>query len=161
MGNQHPSIAPYETLHTKAGQLAVAIGNDRQFAGLAHVLGRPELAADSRFATNSARVENRPSLILELETALAGRDAAEWTAALQAAGVPCGPVNDIAQAMALAEGLGLAPIVSFPSSEIATLASPLTLHRTPVHYHRAPPSLGEDNAAIHAWLDDPHAGALS
>jgi formyl-CoA transferase len=160
MGNQHPSIAPYETLHTKSGLLAVAIGNDRQFAGLAQVLGRPALADDSRFATNRARVENRTALILELEAALEGQDATAWTSALRDAGVPCGPVNDIAQAMSLAEDLGLAPVVSFPSSGIATLASPLTLHRTPVQYHRAPPALGQDNSDIHAWLDDLDASTL-
>jgi crotonobetainyl-CoA:carnitine CoA-transferase CaiB-like acyl-CoA transferase len=154
MGNQHPSIAPYETLHTKTGMLAVAVGNDRQFEWLVRALARPELAVDERFASNGARVNNRIPLIRELEAALVVKNAAEWTVVLQAAGVPCGPVNDIAQAMALAEGLGLAPVVSFPSSQIATLASPLTLHRTPVQYHRAPPRLGQDNADVHAWLDD-------
>jgi len=154
MGNQHPSIAPYETLATRDAPLAVAIGNDRQFATLVDALGRSELAADSRFATNHARVVNRAALVAELEAALSARSAAQWTHDLQACGLPCGPVNDIGQAVRLAEELGLSPVVRLSSgtSDIAGLANPLTLHRTPVRYHRAPPELGADNEQVKAWL---------
>jgi crotonobetainyl-CoA:carnitine CoA-transferase CaiB-like acyl-CoA transferase len=154
MGNQHPSIAPYETLATRDAPLAVAIGNDRQFATLVDALGRSELAADSRFATNHARVVNRAALVAELEAALSARSAAQWAHDLQACGLPCGPVNDIGQAVRLAEELGLSPVVrlSGGTSDIAGLANPLTLHRTPVRYHRAPPELGADNEQVRAWL---------
>ena len=154
MGNQHPSIAPYETLATKDVSLAVAIGNDRQFAAMAGALGRPDLAEDERFSTNRGRVVNRAALVAELESVLATRSAAEWTDHLQARGLPCGPVNDIAQAIALATRLGLDPVVRLRAAEaeIATIASPLLLHRTPVRYHRAPPTLGADTDEVKSWL---------
>ena len=154
MGNQHPSIAPYETLATKDVSLAVAIGNDRQFAAMAGALGRPDLVEDERFSTNRGRVVNRAALVAELESVLATRSAAEWTDHLQARGLPCGPVNDIAQAIALATMLGLDPVVRLRAAEaeIATIASPLLLHRTPVRYHRAPPTLGADTDEVKSWL---------
>jgi crotonobetainyl-CoA:carnitine CoA-transferase CaiB-like acyl-CoA transferase len=160
LGNQHPSIAPYETLATKDGPLAVAVGNDRQFAAMTAALGRPELAADERFRTNRDRVHNRAALARDLELALSTQSAARWTEVLRDHGIPCGPVNDIADAIGYAESLGLAPVVALPApdGDIATLASPLSLHRTPVSYHRAPPSLGADNAEVRAWLaQDTHS----
>jgi len=155
MGNEHPSIAPYETLATANGRLAVAVGNDRQFGRLSDAIGRSHLARDSRFGTNSARVAHRPALIAELESALATATAHAWTEQLQAVGVPCGPVNDIGAALDLASELGLDPIVILPNSEgtaIATLASPLQFSTTPVRYHRPPPALGEHTAALRDWL---------
>ena len=162
MGNKHPSIAPYETLQTRDGPIAVAVGNDRQFAAMAASLGRPELATDPRFAANRDRVVTRPELIAALESVLSGQDAAHWTDRLQSCGVPCGPVNDIGEAIELATRLGLRPVVHHPSSgeqDIATLANPITLTRTPVRYHGAPPALGADDSAVRAWLSaDPIAG---
>jgi crotonobetainyl-CoA:carnitine CoA-transferase CaiB-like acyl-CoA transferase len=157
MGNRHPSIAPYETLQARDAPIAVAAGNDRQFAALAACLGRPELAADPRFAANRDRVANRDPLVAALESALSARDAADWTARLQRCGVPCGPVNDIGAAIDLAAGLGLDPVVRHPAEEgpgVATLANPITLSRSPVRYHRAPPALGADDCAVRAWLSD-------
>src|SRR4051812_35077374 len=112
MGNAHPSIAPYELLPTADGDLVLAVGNDRQFAALCQVLGAPELAADERFATNGARVEHRVALRAALLPLLARRSAGEWASALTGARVPAGEVNDVAGAFALAERLGLAPIVA-------------------------------------------------
>ncbi len=157
MGNRHPSIAPYETLATKDRPLAVAVGNDRQFRVFAGVLGRPDLADDERFATNSARVRHRERLVALLEDALRARTAGEWAPLLQAAGVPCGAVNDLSAAYDLATRLGLAPVAAFPAGTggpaIATPASPLRLHRTPVRYHRPPPALGADSAEVRRWLE--------
>jgi crotonobetainyl-CoA:carnitine CoA-transferase CaiB-like acyl-CoA transferase len=163
MGNQHPSIAPYETLATGDGPLAVAVGNDRQFATMAGALGRPELPTDARFLTNADRVLNRTELVVQLESALKARGAAEWTIQLQAHGVPCGPVNDIGEAIDLAARLGLAPVVQLPGAdgEVATLANPIALQRSPVRYRSAPPGLGADNATIREWLDDESAAALT
>ncbi|BEP12961.1 CoA transferase [Acidothermaceae bacterium B102] len=152
MGNQHPSIAPYETLATADVPLAVAVGTDGQFASMAAVLGRADLAADDRFVTNTSRVQNRGALVSELESALATRPAAEWAALLQAAGVASGPVNAIDEAVALAGRLGLDPVVDLAG--IASLANPVGLQRTGVRYHRAPPALGADNAEVLAWLED-------
>ena len=159
MGNQHPSIAPYETLTTADGPLAVAVGNDRQFAKLVSVIGRPDLAADTRFVTNISRVLNRGALVRELESALASRPAAEWTTLLQARGVPSGPVNGVDEAIALATRLGLSPVVELAGNAglIATLANPVGLGLSGIRYHRAPPSLGADNMEIRAWLQDEKA----
>jgi crotonobetainyl-CoA:carnitine CoA-transferase CaiB-like acyl-CoA transferase len=157
MGNQHPSIAPYETLAAKDAPLAVAAGNDRQFRLLVTVLGRAELADDARFATNSARVAHRGALIDALETALAAATAAEWAERLRQAGIPCGPVNDLAGAFGLARRLSGEPVITFPAEDgegevISTVASPLRLAATPVRYHRAPPRLGADSVEVRQWL---------
>jgi crotonobetainyl-CoA:carnitine CoA-transferase CaiB-like acyl-CoA transferase len=157
MGNQHPSIAPYETLAAKDAPLAVAVGNDRQFRLLVTTLGRPELAADARFASNRCRVAHRGALIDALETALADSTAAVWAQRLQAVGIPCGPVNDLAGAFELARHIMATPVVTFPDAEgtqpdILTVASPLHLAATPVRYHRAPPRLGADSTEVKRWL---------
>jgi crotonobetainyl-CoA:carnitine CoA-transferase CaiB-like acyl-CoA transferase len=156
LGNQHPSIAPYETLATADNPLAVAVGNDRQFAAMAAALGRSDLSMDARFLSNTDRVLNRTALATDLESALTLRGSAEWTALLQAHGVPCGPVNDIGEAIELATRLGLAPVVQLTGvdGDVATLANPISLDRSAVRYHRAPPALGADNEVIRVWLDD-------
>lgn len=144
MGNAHPSIAPYEVLDTADGHLALAVGNDRQFASLAEALGRPELGDDPRFSGNEARVEHRDALRALLEEALATRSTADWAAHLSAAGVPAGPVNDIAAAFRLAEALELDPIVELERDDGTTVRlprNPIGLSRTPVAYRHPPPSL--------------------
>ncbi len=144
MGNAHPSIAPYELFPTADGDLVLAVGNDKQFAALCEAVGAPELARDERFATNGARVAHRGALRDALVARLAGRDAAAWVAALSAVGVPAGQVNDIAGAFALAEALGLDPIVELPRADgsLARLTrNPITLSATPATYRSAPPPL--------------------
>jgi formyl-CoA transferase len=147
MGNAHPSIAPYETLRAADGPLAVAVGNDAQFARLCAVLG---VAADARFATNDLRVAHRPELVAVLEAALAAGTVAEWTERLTAAAVPAGPVNDLAGAFALASRLGLGPVVDVGG--VPQVANPIRLSSTPVAYTSPPPALGADDAAVRAWL---------
>jgi crotonobetainyl-CoA:carnitine CoA-transferase CaiB-like acyl-CoA transferase len=156
MGNRHPSITPYETLATADRPLVVAVGNDGQFARLCRVLGLPELAADARFATNADRVTNRDALAELLERALAARGAADWVAALAEAGVPCGLVNDVGEAFALAERLGLGPVVA--AGGVPQVADPIRLSSTPVSYRLAPPTLGEHTAEVLAWLGTAPAG---
>jgi len=152
MGNAHPSIAPYETLQAADGPLAVAAGNDRQFAALCGVLGRAELTSDPRFSSNPSRVSNREGLVKELEESLGSRSAAEWVGPLSEAGVACGPVNDMAAAFELAASLGLAPVVE---GRVPTVADPIGLSRDPVGYDRPPPLLGEHSDEIRAWLGSP------
>jgi crotonobetainyl-CoA:carnitine CoA-transferase CaiB-like acyl-CoA transferase len=145
MGNQHPSIAPYELLAAADGDLVLAVGNDRQFASLAALLDAPELAADPRFATNPARVKNRVALSALLESLLAVRPASEWAASLSGAGVPAGVVNDVAGAFGLASALGLSPVVSVPRDDGTTVEltrNPIGLSATPPTYRSAPPRLG-------------------
>jgi len=156
MGNRHPSITPYETLATADRPLVLAVGNDGQFARLCRVLGRPEAAADPRFATNADRVANRDALAELLERALAARGAAEWVAALSQAGVPCGLVNDVGEAFALAERLGLDPVAA--AGGVPQVADPIRLSSTPTSYRLAPPALGEHTAEVLDWLGTPPTG---
>ncbi|MFE2041417.1 CaiB/BaiF CoA transferase family protein [Streptomyces sp. NPDC059477] len=139
LGNQHPSIAPYETLPTKDGEIAVAVGNDRQFATLCAELGAPSLARDARYLTNTDRVAHRPELRRELSALLAREGTAQWARRLGEAGVPAGPVNDIAGAFALAESLGLDPIARV--GDVAVPSNPIRMSRTPPAYRLPPPSL--------------------
>jgi crotonobetainyl-CoA:carnitine CoA-transferase CaiB-like acyl-CoA transferase len=145
MGNQHPSIAPYELLRSGDGDLVLAVGNDRQFAALCAVVGAPELAADPRFTVNASRVAHRAELREALERALATRPAAVWAADLLAAGVPAGVVNDVETAFRLATELGLQPVVELPRPDGSTVAltrNPIGLSETPPVYRSAPPRLG-------------------
>jgi crotonobetainyl-CoA:carnitine CoA-transferase CaiB-like acyl-CoA transferase len=153
MGNRHPSIAPYETLATADRPLVVAVGNDGQFARLCRVLGLPEAAADPRFATNADRVTNREALVGLLEEALAARGADDWVADLAGAEVPCGLVNDVGEAFALAERLGLDPVAD--TGGIPQVANPIRLSGSPASYRLPPPALGEHTAEVLAWLGIP------
>ncbi|MBM7368266.1 CaiB/BaiF CoA transferase family protein [Gordonia hydrophobica] len=147
MGNRHPSIAPYELVPTADRDLALAVGNDRQFGSLVAELGAAELADDPRFATNTERVANREVLLSTLTELLAADTADGWFARLTAVGVPCGPVNDIGEAFALAERLGLNPVAQIDDPRrdgpVATVANPIRLSATPPTYRSAPPRLGE------------------
>jgi crotonobetainyl-CoA:carnitine CoA-transferase CaiB-like acyl-CoA transferase len=156
MGNRHPSITPYETLATADRPLVVAVGNDGQFARLCRVLGVPGAATDPRFATNADRVTNRDALAELLERALAARGASDWVAALSEAGVPCGLVNDVGEAFALAERLGLEPVAA--AGGIPQVANPIRLSSAPVSYRLAPPALGEHTAEVLGWLAGPPSG---
>ncbi|HTJ32124.1 MAG TPA: CoA transferase [Dactylosporangium sp.] len=138
MGNRHPSIAPYETYAAADGELVLAVGNDAQFARLAAALG---LASDERFATNAGRVAHRSALTDVLEAVFGTAPVAHWVAELTAAGVPCGAVNTVAEAIALAERLGLGPVVELGGRR--SIASPISLSETPVTYRLAPPDLNE------------------
>ena len=156
MGNRHPSIAPYETLACRDGApLAVAVGNDRQFRALAQALGAPELADDARFARNQDRVQNRTDLIKALEIRLAADTPQAWTGRLAAASVPCGPVNNLSQALELAGRLGLDPVTPVGAGRIPQVASPLRLSATPVTQPSAPPRLDEHGTPLRTWLSGP------
>ncbi|MGH9108439.1 MAG: CaiB/BaiF CoA transferase family protein [Acidimicrobiales bacterium] len=155
MGNRHPSIAPYETLSAADGELALAVGNDGQFESLCAALGLEHLASHPDFATNAARVAHRDDLADRLEEGLSARPAAEWVNVLGAAGIACGPVNDVAGAFEQAERLGLSPRVAFTAGgrSVTTVANPLKLSSSPTRYRRPPPALGADTAEVLAWLD--------
>jgi crotonobetainyl-CoA:carnitine CoA-transferase CaiB-like acyl-CoA transferase len=141
MGNQHPSIAPYEVFATADRPLVLAVGTDRQFASLVACLGRAELAADPRFTTNTARVDHRAELFDALTALLGCRGADEWFDLLTDQGVPSGPINDLADAFALAERLGLSPAVTVPGAAARGTAHPIRMSGTPASYRLPPPSL--------------------
>jgi crotonobetainyl-CoA:carnitine CoA-transferase CaiB-like acyl-CoA transferase len=145
MGNQHPSIAPYELLRCRDRDVIVAVGTDRQFAALCATLGIGDLADDPRFATNPARVASRDELIELLEARLALGLADDWAEALTRARVPAGVVNDIGGAFRLAEQLGLGPIVQLAADDgtrVELTRNPIGLSLTPPTYRLAPPALG-------------------
>jgi crotonobetainyl-CoA:carnitine CoA-transferase CaiB-like acyl-CoA transferase len=141
LGNAHPSIAPYETYATADRPLVVAVGTDGQFRAFAGAIGRPELADDERFSTNTRRVAHRAELNAVVGPALSGAPADEWFARMTAHDVPAGPINTIDEAFAFATSLGLDPVVDVGGSP--QVASPLTLSATPVRYDSRPPFLGE------------------
>lgn len=146
MGNQHPSVAPYEVLPTADGNLVLAVGNDRQFAALCEVISAPELATDPRFATNGVRVEHRDELRSRLVRHFGSLPAAAWAAALTEVRVPAGVVNDIAGAFRLATELGLDPIVRLPRPDGTTVdltRNPIRMSVTPPSYRSAPPRLDQ------------------
>jgi crotonobetainyl-CoA:carnitine CoA-transferase CaiB-like acyl-CoA transferase len=151
MGNRHPSIAPYESFASADGEIVVAVGNDRQFLSLCRELGCTALATDARFATNAARVEHHADLVAELGPLIGQRPGAALAQTLSAAGVPCGPVNDVSGAFALASSLGLPSIVEMAEGA-RQVASPIALDATPPSYRRIPPALGADGEALRTWL---------
>ncbi|MGH3607055.1 MAG: CaiB/BaiF CoA transferase family protein [Pseudonocardiaceae bacterium] len=149
MGNQHPSIAPYELFRCQDGDLVIAVGNDRQFAALCAAIDAPQLAQDSRFHTNAARVKHRDALRTDLECRLTRQPAADWTTTLTAAGVPAGVVNDLAGAFRLAVELGLEPVIAIPypdGTRINLTRNPIRLSATPATYRSPPPRLGGSRA---------------
>ena len=150
MGNAHPSISPYEVYQTADRPIVIAVGNDGQFMALAGAISRPGLASDPRFVTNPMRVENRSALAVELTAILGTHGAEHWQRLISAAGVPCGPINDISQAFNLATDLGLEPIavINKNGESVAQVANPVHYSATPVTYRLAPPTVGQDNAAL-------------
>jgi len=152
LGNDHPSIAPYSAYRAADGDLVLAVGNDRQFGSLAEAAGKPGLADDPRFVSNELRVANRAALRDELELLLATDSVAGWEDRLAAARVPAGQVNDIGQAFAFAESLGLNPTVEIDreSGDPVTLPrNPIGLSLTPATYRTAPPHLEDERTSDH------------
>ncbi|WP_411833928.1 CaiB/BaiF CoA transferase family protein [Pseudoxanthomonas mexicana] len=165
LGNGHPSIVPYQVFEASDGPLIVAVGNDRQFARLCELLGCPELARDPRYASNAGRVRGRGALVPQLAQRLARRDRAHWLGALQAAGIPCGPVNDIGQALADPQVRARDMVTTLPHPRhpaLPLVASPLKLSATPATCRRAPPLLGEhtDEVLRECGLDAQAIAAL-
>ena len=156
MSNQHPSVAPYETLATATGPIVVAVGNDGQFRNLCAALGRPDLASDGRWASNAGRVRHRAELVAELEAALSQRPVEDWVGVLRDHEIPCGAVQDISQAFEMADRLDLDAVrrlVRDDGAGVAGVANPITLSRTPASYRLAPPGLGADTDRVLEWLD--------
>ena len=151
LGNAHPNIVPYEIFSTADAPIAVAVGSERQWLRFCDVLGRPELAADPRFATNGARVERRAELRPILAARLREQGAAAWLAALDAAAVPCGPINDVIDAFASAEAdaLGMTVEQEHPAwGMIRQVGVPFRLSGTPASIRTPPPALGEQTDEI-------------
>ncbi len=146
LGNAHPNIVPYQSFVAKDGHLIVAVGNDAQFRRFTQVLSCPELADDPRFATNRQRVDHRDTLVPLLQREMLERGTAEWLQMLEAAGVPAGPINSVAEVFAEPQIQARNMQVTVPhplNADLQLVGNPIKLSRTPVTYDRAPPLLGE------------------
>ncbi|HGA2320878.1 TPA: CaiB/BaiF CoA-transferase family protein [Pseudomonas putida] len=151
LGNAHPNIVPYQDFPTADGDFILTVGNDGQFRKFAEVAGQPQWADDPRFATNKQRVANRAELIPLIRQATVFKTTAEWVSQLEAAGVPCGPINDLAQMFQDPQVLARGLAVTMPhalAGSVPQVASPIRLSETPVEYRRAPPLLGEHTEAV-------------
>ena len=151
LGNDHPNIAPYQVLKTADGSVIIACGNDNLFRKFCEVAGRPELADDARFATNGKRVANRAELTRILSEIMGKRSMREWLDGLEAAGVPCGPINSLEQVFAEPQAVarGLRMELPHPTAgKVALTRSPMRFSETPVQHDTPPPTLGQHTEEV-------------
>jgi crotonobetainyl-CoA:carnitine CoA-transferase CaiB-like acyl-CoA transferase len=167
MGNAHPNIVPYQDFPTADGAMILAVGNDSQFAKLALVAGRAEWAVSPLFATNKARVANRAAFVAAFTEVSVTRTTGDWIAALEAAGVPCGPINTLAEVFAdpqvVARGMEIR-MEHAAGASLPLVANPIRMSETPPEYRLAPPVLGQDTRAVLAerlGLDEAAIAALA
>ncbi|POD74261.1 CoA transferase [Pseudomonas syringae group genomosp. 3] len=151
LGNAHPNIVPYQSFPTADGDLILTVGNDSQFRRFAEVAGQSHWADDPRFLTNTLRVAHRAELIPLIRQVTVFKATAQWVVELEAVGVPCAPVNDLAQVFAdphvVARGLAI-ELPHALGGKVPQVASPIRLSETPVEYRRAPPMLGEHTDVV-------------
>ncbi len=165
-GNAHPNIVPYQTFQTSDGWIIVAVGNDGQFRKFVEAGGRPELADDARFATNPSRVRHRDTLVPILAEMVKARDKADWIGALEAAGVPCGPINDLGEVFDNEQVVARGMQVSLPhpcGADVKLVRNPIRMSATPPDARTAPPLLGaqtEDVLRDMLGYDDERIAAL-
>ena len=150
-GNAHANIVPYQVFDAADGELILAVGNDTQFAKLCAVLGCPEIAGDERYAKNANRVRHREALLPLLQQRLVTRSVAQWVEVLQPEGVPCGPVNSIAQTFANPQVIHRQMRVDLPhplAGSVPSVANPIKFSGTPIQYGDAPPTLGQHSDQV-------------
>jgi crotonobetainyl-CoA:carnitine CoA-transferase CaiB-like acyl-CoA transferase len=165
VGNAHQNIVPYQVFEVADGHMIVAVGNDGQFAKFCAVAGRPDLATDPRFARNADRVRHRATLVPQLAALMKARTRADWLASLEAAKVPCGPINDLADVFADPQVREREMTVRMPhplAGSVRLVASPMKFSATPIQYRRPPPLLGEhtDELLREFGLDEADIAAL-
>jgi glutaryl-CoA transferase len=157
LGNAHASVVPYGVFQTQDGHVILAAGNDAQFQQFCVTADRPDLARDARFATNSLRIEHRAALKPLLDDIFAARTTDDWISLLEAAGVPCGPINTIDRVFAdpHVASRGMAIEMDHPlsgSGKVGLAANPARLSETPLAYRRPPPTLGQHTEEILAEI---------
>ncbi|MEY3740971.1 MAG: hypothetical protein RLZZ192_1647 [Pseudomonadota bacterium] len=151
MGNKHPNIQPQDVFQCTDGQMVLAVGNDGQFVSFCQAMNRPDLASDSRFITNSARVVNLEALMEILVDEIGKRSRAECINALRAHGVPCGPINTIPEILAEPQIIHREMLRYLPhptAGKVPQIVSPLKLKQNPLAFNDAPPLLGADTQAV-------------
>jgi len=141
-------VVPFQGFETKTGTIIVAAGNDRLFAKLAAVVGHPEWAKEERFATNAARVANKPALLALLEAIFPTRTKGEWIDLLEAGGVPCGPIHSLPEAVAQPQAEAIGIIQRLPGDDYDVVSLPISFDGQRPPIRRAPPRLGEHNEEI-------------
>jgi crotonobetainyl-CoA:carnitine CoA-transferase CaiB-like acyl-CoA transferase len=150
MGNAHPNTVPYQDFPTSDGHMILAIGNDNQFSKFCEAVGKPQWALDPRFKGNAARVIHRIELISLMRAVTVEKTTREWIALFETKGVPCGPINTMAEVFndeqVIARGTKIT--MQHPSGEIPLVASPIKLSDTPVEYRLPPPQLGQHTDEI-------------
>ncbi len=145
-GNAHATIVPYQTFKGRDQWFIVGVGNDRQFSALCHLMGHPEIAGDERFATNPRRVANRDVLIPLLQDIFETEDAGVWLAGMTEAGIPCGPINTVGQALEHPQIQHRGMLVEVPhptAGSVKVVGGPVIMSETPTEVRRHPPLLGE------------------
>ena len=150
-GTAHPNIVPYQVFATANGHLMLAVGTDIQFRACVAALGQPELATDRRFSSNAARVAHRQELIEKLAERFRASGTGHWLQVLESAGVPAGPINNVAEVLSDAYATERQLVRQVPhavAGEVATVANPVRFSETPVEYRTAPPTLGQHTAEI-------------
>ena len=159
-GNAHANIVPYQSFQASDGWFAIAVGNDKQFARLREMLGKPEIAVDEKFSTNSGRVQNRAEIIPLLASIFRDASVSEWLAKLDEAEIPCGPIQNFEQAFSMPTVKEREMLVKMnhPTiGEIPLVGSPLKMSDTPVEYRLHPPLMGEHTEDVLrelGYLDD-------
>ena len=151
MGNAHQNIVPYQVFEVADGHMILAVGNDSQFGKFCEVAGAPQLASDPRFARNAERVRHRSTLVPMLAALMKTRSRSDWLASLEAAKVPSGPINDLADVFADPQVQAREMTVRLPhplAGDVNLVASPMKFSATPVQYRRPPPLLGEHTAEV-------------
>jgi len=163
-GNAHQNIVPYQVFAAADGHVVIAVGNDAQYAKFCDLAGRPDLAADPRFVKNADRVRNRALLVPLLEELVRAQPVAFWTASLEAAGVPCGPINSIAQALADPQAVARGVRIDLPHPRAGTVplvGMPIRMSDSPPDYRRPPPLLGEHTDEVLRELAGLDADAIA
>lgn len=159
MGNGHPNIAPYQTFPTSDGHVIIAVGNDTQFRKMAAAIGCSELADDPRFSRGALRVENVDALIPLIEAVTRTRTVDDWVQIMEAAGVPCGPINTIDRVFddTQVKSRGISLILPHRTAgTVPSVACPIRFSSTPLTYHRGPPTLGEHTDEVLEKLREKH-----
>ncbi|UTR12916.1 CoA transferase [Evansella sp. LMS18] len=155
LGNEHPNIVPYQPFPTEDGQMAVAVGNDRQFGKFMEVLGLQEYAQEERFATNPQRLKNREELIQLITEQMKTKTSREWLESLQKQGIPAGPINTVKEMFEDPQVIAreLVKEVAHPTAgKVKLVGSPLNLSRTPTEVTRHPPLAGEHTNEVLAEI---------
>ncbi|MFL9887502.1 CaiB/BaiF CoA-transferase family protein [Paraburkholderia agricolaris] len=156
MGNAHPNIVPYQDFPTADGYMIIAVGNDGQFANLCKTLGCPQWATDARFATNSQRVRHRSDLVALIRDVTMGQTTDFWVQAMEAVGVPCGPINSLDRVFAdpQVQSRNMRIEMEHPhSDQLPLVGNPIRMSESPVQYRHAPPTLGQHTRQVLTdWL---------